>query len=66
MNQFAEVNLLLLDSLKLISEEVKKQGMLSACPSKSLDVVYKFQSLEWETQHSWRMVEKPYQLDKYK
>lgn len=46
MNQFNEVNLLLLDSLKLSSEEVKKQGMLSACPSKSLDVVYKFQSLE--------------------
>lgn len=41
INTLAEVKLLLLDSLKLIAEEVNsKQGMLSSCPSKSLGVVY--------------------------
>ena len=42
--KFAEVKLLFLDSLKLISEEVRntKHGILSLCLSKSLGVVYEY------------------------
>ena len=40
INTSAEVKLLLLDSLKLLAEEVNTKQAISSCPSKSLGVVY--------------------------